>query len=362
MRSGGLFAAWVTGAMLLSVPPGPPVSPAPVLGPAHGLEEAASAFLATLRRELRREALLPYAGEDRRDWHYVPRRRRGVSLKQMNDAERAAAHSLLRTALSARGYEKTAGVFALEGILREIETFGFRRDPELYWLTIFGSPSSSAPWGWRFEGHHLSLNFSSPTGALTATTPSFFGANPARVPEGEPRAGWRLLAREEDAARRLLASLDARQRAVAVISPDAPGEILMVPDRTEAPPPAGLAYARMTPSQRDLLLALIGEYVQNVTPAIAEAHWRRIRSAGLETVRFAWAGGASRGEGHYYRVQGPTFVIEYDNTQDEANHIHTVFRDLANDFGGDLLRRHYRESAHHAGALRPPPGAGGAVR
>jgi hypothetical protein len=315
-----------------------------------GMAAAARTLLETLRPELRRDAVLPFADENRKDWHYVPRSRRGVSLKQMNAAERSAAHDLLRAGLSERGYEKTAGVIALEAILREIETFGFRRDPELYWLSIFGTPSPSAPWGWRFEGHHLSLNFSASTGELVAATPSFFGANPARVPEGRPRAGWRLLQAEEDLARRLLAILDSVQRAAAVISTDAPSEIFMTPGRRLPPPVAGLPYAQMNAAQQELLLALIGEYVGNLRPAAAQAQWQRIRAAGLDGIRFAWAGGTARGEGHYYRLQGPTFVIEYDNTQDRANHIHTVWRDSANDFGEDLLARHYRESPHHAEA------------
>lgn len=324
-----------------------------------GMVVAAQGFLAALRPELRREAVLPFAAEERRDWHYVPRSRRGVSFKQMNAGERAAAHALLRAGLSDRGYEKTTGVIALEAILREIETFGFRRDPELYWLTVFGAPSASAPWGWRFEGHHLSLNFSAATGERVATTPSFFGANPATVPENRPRAGWRLLRAEEDLARQLLASLDASQRAAAMISADAPREILMTPGRNGPPPLAGLPYARMSGAQRELLLSLIGEYVGNLRPSIGQAQWQRIRGAGLEGIRFAWAGGTAPGEGHYYRVHGPTLVIEYDNTQDGANHIHTVWRDLTNDFGEDLLARHYRESPHHADArARVPTGSG----
>jgi hypothetical protein len=311
---------------------------------------AARTFLSTLRPELRARAVHPYASDERRNWHYVPRRRAGVSFQQMNAAERAAAHVLLRAGLSARGYEKATGIVVLEGILREIETFGFRRDPELYFLTIFGAPSAGSPWGWRFEGHHVSLNFSSATREISAATPAFYGANPARVPAGRPRAGWRVLAAEEDLARKLLESLDPSQRAVAVISPDAPSEILMTPSRDAAPAPSGLAFERMTPAQREILIALIGEYVDNLQPAIAQAHWLRIRGTGVDTVRFAWAGGTAPGEGHYYRVQGPAFIMEYDNTQDRANHIHTVWRSLESDFGGDLLRRHYLESPHHADA------------
>jgi len=338
-------------------------SPAP-----PGMTEAARAFLETLRPTLRAAAIRPFASEEWRNWHYVPRRREGVSLKQMNGAERAAALALLRAGLSARGYDKATGIVELEGILRKIELFGgFRRDPDLYNLTLFGKPSDDAPWGWRFEGHHLSLNFSSVTGRIVAT-PAFLGANPARVPEG-PRKGWRVLGREEDLARRLLASLDSRQRSQAVISGDAPSEILFGPGRESPPAPAGLCVAEMAPAQREMLWRLLEEYVGNLRPEDAERTRERIQGAGPQNIRFAWAGGERPGRGHYYRIQGPTFIVEYDNTQDGANHVHTVWRDLEQDLGGDLLARHYAESPHHRGprsgsgaresgrsALSPPSG------
>jgi Protein of unknown function (DUF3500) len=333
-------------------------SPAP-----PGMAEAARAFVETLRPPLRAAAIMPFDSEERRNWHYVPRRREGVSLKELNGAERAAALALLRTGLSARGYDKATGIVELEGILRKLELFGgLRRDPGLYYLALFGKPSDDAPWGWRFEGHHLSLNFSSVTGRIVASTPAFFGANPARVPEG-PRKGWRVLGREEDLARRLLASLGSRQRSQAVISSDAPSEILFGPDRDSPPAPAGLAAAEMTPAQREVLWRLLEEYVGNLRPEGAERTRERIRSVGAQNVRFAWAGGKRPGQAHYYRIQGPTFVVEYDNTQDGANHVHTVWRDLEEDFGGDLLARHYAESPHHraarSGSGAPEPGGAG---
>jgi hypothetical protein len=318
---------------------------------------AARAFLSTLRPALRREALFPFADADRRNWHYVPRRRKGVSLKEMNQRERAAAHALLRAALSARGYEKATGVVALEGILREMETFGWSRDPELYWMTVFGEPSDAAPWGWRFEGHHLSLNFSSAGRDLVAATPAFYGANPARVPAG-PRAGWRVLAVEEDLARRLLASLSPAQRSRAIVSSEAPADIVLSPGRQDPPAVEGLPASEMTAAQRETLFALLAEYVRNVRADVADARWKEIETEGTGNVRFAWAGSTEHGRGHYYRIQGPTFVVEYDNTQNRANHVHSVWRDLRHDFGADLLRRHYEESPHHADARRRPgPGS-----
>lgn len=309
---------------------------------------AARSLLSTLRPELERECLFALDDANRVEWGYVPGKRRGVSLKQMNEAERRATHALLRAGLSGRGYDKAAGVMELEGILGRLETFGSGRDPELYWIALFGEPSETKPWGWRFEGHHLSLNFSSATGRIVATTPAFFGANPARVPSGR-RAGWRVLAGEEDLARKLLASLDENERHAAMPGDRAPADIILGPDRKETPTPSGLAASQMRPEPRALLLELVGEYLDNMRPEVSRAQRQRIEAAGVEKIRFLWAGGAKPGEPHYYRVQGPTFVVEYDNTQNHANHVHSVWRDLENDFGGDLLRRHYAESPHHRG-------------
>jgi hypothetical protein len=339
---------------LLSVPA---AGPAPdVTSAGSTMTTAARAFLAKLRPDLRAQALLPLDDPDRANWRYVPGRRRGVNLKEMNASERAAAHLLLRAGSSARGYEKAAGVIELEGILRELETFGWFRDPELYWLTIFGAPSDGASWGWRFEGHHVSLNFASTRSEIVLSTPAFLGANPARVPSG-PRAGWRLLPTEEDLARRLLASLAPGQRARALLSEGAPADIVMGPGRRIPPQPAGLPASELNASQRETLLSLVAEYVRNARAEIADARWKKIEAAGVEKIRFAWAGSAALGSGHYYRLQGPTFLIEYDNTQDRANHVHSVWRDLPADSGADLLRRHYEESPHHAAArwsVSPP--------
>lgn len=322
--------------------------------PVSDTTRTASEYVAALRPALRPEGLLPFEGEERTTWGYLPGRRRGVALKSMNAAERAAAHAMLRAALSARGYEKTTGVLELEQILRDTETFGaLTRDRDLYYLAIFGTPSDTAVWGWRFEGHHLSLNFSSATGKIVAATPMFLGSNPARVPDG-PRVGWRVLAAEEDLARQLLGSLDEAQRRQAIIATDAPADIILGPGRKTVPDPVGLRHADMSAAQREILMRLVGEYVGNVREDYARGEREKIEKAGLGDIRFAWAGGTRVGQGHYYRIQGPTFVIEYDNTQNHANHVHSVFRDLQDDFGGDLLRRHYAESPHHAGA-RPKP-------
>lgn len=239
----------------------PAASPGP--DPAEAdMAAAAQTFLAILSPKLRGEALLGAGDPERASWSYVPGRRRGARLKDMNPAERAAALALLRASSSARGYEKAVGVIELEGILRELETFGWSRDPALYWVTVFGTPGRDALWGWRFEGHHLSLNFSSTRGDVLVSTPAFFGANPARV-LGGPRAGWRVLASEEDLARRLLATLMPAERRRAIISESAPADIFMGPNRRMPPEPAGLAASEMSPAARGILRSLLAAYVEN---------------------------------------------------------------------------------------------------
>ena len=302
-------------------------------------------FLSMLTIEQRKELVLPFESDYRFDWHYVPRSREGISLKRMSVEQRKAAHALLQAALSAKGYAKTLGIIDVEAVLREVE--GAYRDPDLYYFTMFGTPSSASPWGWRFEGHHLSLNFSSVTSELVATTPAFFGANPAHVRSG-PKAGLRVLKVEEDLGRELVRSLDQTQSRKAIIAARAPADIVTGADeKVDIGKPEGLQVSDMTADQRSLLMQLVEEYVNNMRPEYADSFMTRIGKARIEKIHFAWAGGMESGQGHYYRIHGPTFLIEYDNTQNDANHIHTVLRDIENDFGVDLLRRHYQTSPHH---------------
>jgi hypothetical protein len=232
---------------------------------------------------------------------------------------------------------------SLDEVLRQIETSGPVRDQEMYFFTVFGEPSLSDPWGWRLEGHHLSLNYSALENDLSVT-PAFLGANPAHVRTG-PRAGLRVLAKEEDLARRLLESLSPDQRRKAILSNDAPDDILTGTDRLpEIGEYEGLPASEMTPEQRGLLRALVGEYAGNT--ATAREQMEKIEGAGFDRLHFAWAGGIEPGARHYYRIHGPTVVFEYDNTQNNANHVHAVWRDLTDDFGADLLKKHYEESEH----------------
>lgn len=224
---------------------------------------------------------------------------------------------------------------------------GFR-DPLAYSIVVFGEPGAgpnAQPWAWKIEGHHVSLNFTG-VSRQTAVTPAFLGASPARIPQGE-RTGVRVLAAEEDLGRELLASLDADQRRAAIIADVAPDDILAIPGRSiDQKDASGLAVASMNGDQRAIVQRLLRTYAGNMRQDVAEQELRRIAAAGIDKLRFAWMGGEKRGEGHYYRLSGPTFVIEYDNTQGGANHVHSVWRDRQNDFGRDLLQEHYEHHNH----------------
>ena len=312
----------------------------------------ARAFLESLDADARADTALPFDDPARTEWTYVPRTRVGLSLGSMNPAQRTAAFALLGTALSPRGTELARGIVDLELTLRGIERaawnpMALRRDPDLYHLATFGTPDAEIPWGWRFEGHHLSVNVTHAGPDAQIVAPLFMGANPARVPDG-PNAGHRLLAAEQDLAFELLAMLDARQLAQAVIAGRTFGDIVTGDDPAVAPMAfAGLPASDMTPVQQRQLRRLLELYASRMTAAAAAAQLQRIDAAGFARLHFAWAGAREPRAPHYYRVHGPTVLVEFDNSQGDANHIHTVWRDLENDFGGDLLRRH--RAAHGGG-------------
>ena len=309
----------------------------------------AQAFLNSLDPKLRQQATFAFDSPVRTNWHFIPKERLGVMLKELSLEQRREAHRFIRSALSNKGYLKAVAVMSLERILRELERdrpdAEQRRDEEKYWFAIFGEPQSAEPWGWRVEGHHLSLNFSSIHG-LVVSTPMFFGANPAEIRTG-PKAGFRVLGREENIARRLVQSLDASQRQRAVIAVEAPSDVITGPGQEiDLGDPAGLPAADMSSVQAKMLVRLISEYFTNLRPELAHAELESIDRGGPENIYFAWAGGLEPGQGHYYRIHGPTFVIEYDSTQNDANHIHTVWHSLTDDFALDMLRRHYSEAPH----------------
>jgi hypothetical protein len=273
--------------------------------------------------------------------------RKGLNFRTMTEAQRARAHDLLKSGLSQRGYVTASSIIQLETVLRAIETGGkMARDPLDYQFTIFGTPGAKDAWGWRVEGHHLSLHFAIVDGTAVASSPTFTGSNPAEVRDG-PEKGKRVLAPLEDLGRALVTALDAGQRAKAVLDATAPGDIVtMNKNDITALSPEGLAAAAMTADQRTALLQLIDAYTSVVADDLAAERMAKLKAAGLEKITFAWAGPTEKGAKHYYRVQGPTFLIEYDNTQNDGNHIHAVWRDFQGDFGRDLLREHLRQYAH----------------
>ena len=317
------------------------------------IERAVRDFLNALGPDLRRRAVFPFEAEERWNWHYVPKARNGVALKSMTEAQRHAAMELLRAALSERGYARAEDIMWLENVLAETEG-----DPETYGqlnyaVTVFGEPGGNGAWGWRVDGHHLSLNFThTPEGV--AVTPAFFGANPAIVEHG-PRAGLRVLGAEEDLGRQLIRGLPDAQRMTATIAADAFEDIITGPGREGSlSRPAGLALGGMEERHRNLAMRLIEEFIGTMRPAVAETERARIREAGLEHIHFAWAGGLEPRRPHYYRLHGPNLLIEYDNTQNEANHIHSVWHDPGHDFATDLLRHHYQHHSHRAGHHAEP--------
>ena len=317
---------------------------------AADMAQAANNLLAALSDEQRSKISFEFKDEERYNWHFVPRERKGLPLKQMDHAQRPLAHALLSSGLGQRGYVEAVTIISLEQILKEMEQGrGPARDPETYFFSIFGKPGPSGTWGWRVEGHHLSLNFTVADGRAVAGAPSFMGTNPGEVRQG-PRKGLRVLAMEEDLGRQLVQALDDGQKKTAILPGEAPKEIITGNSRKAMlNDPAGIAYEQLRPEQRQMLLSLIDLYARRLRTEMAEHDLRKIMDAGVEKVRFAWAGGLDRGQPHYYRIHGPTFLVEYDNTQNNANHVHTVWRDLMNDFGEDALKKHYDQTPHGEG-------------
>jgi hypothetical protein len=312
---------------------------------AGAMADAAARFLAALDDEQKKLAHHPWESGDRVSFVYVPRARSGAPLKRLSPEQRKLAHALLKTGLSQTGYLKATQIMELENVLAAIESNPTRRDPELYYFWVFGSPEASGTWGWKAEGHHLSLNFTVIRGNAVATTPTFAGANPAEVRDG-PLKGRRVLRAEEDLGRDLVESFDERARSQVVFDAKAPSEILTT-DSSQVEPvlSVGLEAGKMTPRQKGILRQLLAEYAALMPPTLAAERLARIDKAGFDKLRFGWAGGLKRGDAHYYRIQGPTVLVEYDNSQNDANHIHTVWRDFTGDFGRDLLREHLK-AAH----------------
>ena len=316
---------------------------------------AATAFLAGLTPEQRQQAALPFEGEERLRWNFIPNEmfpRKGLMVKSMTEAQRAQAHALLKTGLSQKGYLTATSIMDLENVLRAIEAptgdngRRFARDPLEYYFTVFGTPGPKGAWGWRVDGHHMSLHFTVQDGKAVGSAPTFFGSNPAQVPDG-PKKGLRVLAAQEDAGRALVLALTDAQRAGATIPGATPGEIV-TGNKPAADPqnPAGITAETMTAPQRELLMKLIDVYTSYMAEDAAAERLAKLKSAGVDKIAFAWAGDTQPGQKHYYRVQGPTFLIEFDDVQNNGNHIHSVWRDFNGDFGRDLLAEHLAAFPH----------------
>jgi hypothetical protein len=323
---------------------------------------AASKFVGALTPEQRQQATFAFNSDERLHWHFIPTEtfpRKGLLIRDMNESQRRLAHDLLRAGLSQRGYLTATAIMDLETVLGDLERAAraanpgrgesaraLERNPEKYFFSVFGTPSARDTWGWRVEGHHISLHFTVVNGTLVAGSPTFFGSNPAEVRQG-PKKGLRILGAEEDAARALLTALDDAQKRTAIINTTAPNDMVTMANVNISPlSPSGIMADALTPTQRELLMKLIDVYTGYMAPDLAADRQARLKKAGVEKIGFAWAGETERGKKHYYRVQGPTFLIEYDNTQNDGNHIHSVWRDFDGDFGRDLLREHLKTVAH----------------
>jgi hypothetical protein len=320
---------------------------------AEKMRRACNRFLESLTPEQRRKSNFDFGSPERQRWHYLPREmfdRQGLCLKQMTPNQRKTAFALLASGLSQMGYDKARAIIHLETTLGEIErllgTARLIRDPDLYYFSVFGDPTTPDPWSWRAEGHHVSLNFTIVNREWIAPNPFFLGANPAEVHTG-PQKGLRILTQEEELARSLLKSLTADQQKKTIINSVAPADILTrAMPKVEFGSADGLAAESMTPAQRQNLDCLIHEYIDRLPIELAKIEKTKLKNASLNDIHFAWAGSKDRGKPHYYRLHGTFFFVEYDNTQNNANHIHTVWSHLENDFGLDLLNLHYKQGHH----------------
>ncbi len=308
---------------------------------ARRMAEASARFLDSLLPEQRAKVEYHYLDVERVYWIHRPQNRHGLPIRDMSPAQRRLAFAVMESGLSAGAYRKARGIIDHELILAQVEKdeghARYRRDPELYYFTVFGSPKGEGPWGWKAEGHHMSLNLSAWGDEVISTTPLFFGSNPARVRYG-PSEGLRLLGAREDLAFELIDSFDRGQISKALLFEKVPHEIITYnATRPMLPPEQGLAASRMSPAQRDMLMSLAAEYVKQAAPDVAEGKLAALREGELDAVYFAWGGAMQKGKGHYYNIVGPNFLVEFDNQQNGANHVHSVWRDVQNDFAYDIL-------------------------
>jgi len=313
-------------------------------------------FLAALTPENRKKVVFDFDDAERKDWSNLPTRnypRKGVPLAEMDNKARMLAHELMRASLSSQGYLKAAAVVHRDEVLLRTGGSSASFGAGKYYFGVFGNPASDKRWGWQFDGHHIALNFTIVDGVMTGA-PALWGAQPDRIEAGD-EAGWRVFAAEREKGYAIVNSLTPQQRATAILSEKLPPGIFTGPQRDKAlKTPEGLPASAMTPAQHALLWTLIDEYVNNQTETVARAHRLKIERDGIGKVHFAWMGSTDPARSGYFRVHGPSILIEYDNTggagasreERDSNHIHSMFRDPSNDYGEDLLKKHYQTAAH----------------
>ena len=314
---------------------------------AQDLLQTAKRFIGALDAQQQKKAVYSANSEEKYNWHFFPKNdRKGIPVGELNDEQRKAAFELVRICFSEKGAQKVNDIMALEAVLKSLEgrsAGDHYRDAGKYYFILFGNPSDKNAWGWRLEGHHLSFNFTAKNNKLVSATPGFLGANPATVPEG-PQKGKAPLREETEKGFALLHSLSKEQLTQALISDRAfPDIVTFVSRRAYIEKPQGILYSALTKEQQAKMLELVEVYVRRYTKLFADEMMKELKEAGLDKLQFAWAGAQQASSGHYYRIQGPTIIIEYDNTQNNANHIHCVLRDLKHDFGGDELMAHYEK-------------------
>ncbi len=331
------------------------VALAAVAGVAYVAQQASSSgavilstaqeFVGTLTADQKKQAILAFGSEERFNWNFIPLQdkkgkstRKGLPLIDMTPAQKKAALALVKAGTSAKGGDTAITIMSLEAILRDQESKKpvNVRDPEWYFFTFFGNPSKTEKWGWRVEGHHLSLNFTMSGTEVVAATPFFFGANPAEVKSG-PNKGNRILPAAEDLARDLFKSLTAEQKKAAY-QPKHFGEPGQKTKNPNLGAPVGVAAAKMTKDQREILAKLVRSYTDRMPADVAEVELKNAKDGGYDNVHFAFTGSTDAGKGYTYRVHGPAFVIEFLNIQGDSggnpnNHIHSCWRRIKGDFG-----------------------------
>jgi hypothetical protein len=312
---------------------------------AAGMTKAAKRFVENLSGDQRDKTIYEYMDGERIFWYYPPVNRHGLPLRDMDDDQRQLAYSLMETGLTDRSFDQAKLIIEHESVLGPLEkeagVRSFVRDPDLYYWTVFGDPGSDKePWGWRVEGHHVSLNFSLWGDKFISMTPFFFGSNPAEVRKG-PKKGLRILDQREDLGFELMNSLDQGQASKATIYSEAPYDIITYnSSRVSLPPEEGLPASKMNGTQKDILRNLVNVYVNQVRTDMAQDKLQRLEEEGFDGLHWAWGGSVEESKEHYYRIHGGNFVVEFDNRQNGANHIHSVWRDVENDFANDVLREH----------------------